>query len=916
MTMAFRRKWMKAAIALLALLAVAQFAAGVLVRTSWMHAYLVSHLERAFGRQVEVRQFDAQFFPSLRLDANGVSVGEDPSFGHDYFLRAEKLTAGLRWGGLLHGHFEFGALTLRHPSVILVRNGQGRWNLEDWLPPAKSDAPANLHIYGPPPLTGTVNRLVNIEFEEGRINFKQEQDMLPFAFIAVNGSVDQISAGRWQLQFAAEPWRSGVALQSPGTIQVRGDIAGTSARLQPARLEIHWTGASIADLLRLARGQDYGVRGSFSLDAVAQSGIPGARPSELARSATGFNKESPSDWTFTLQAHGASIHRWDLTERTDNPRLTLDLAGRGNVAARTFDATEFSLESPDSNLRGTLHVASAVPDLRVDSAGIQARDVLAWYRAFDPGTDEKLTFDQYFTGSTRIVGWPPRIDHLAFSSYGGTVTVPGLDDPIFVGAVRGGRDHEKLILEPVHVQLGGERNTLLAAKHRAITPLHNAADLSAAQDLSTHEGGVVLEAQIDQLATVLRAASAIGRPINHGWELNGRAQGNIQWDWNLPRGQRWGGRVVVSKARLAVAGLNQQLQVENAAYALDHGKASVLLGEIDGFGTTWSGSIVENHPAADQTQPLWNFNLRAGSLDATEIDRWVGPRARPGWLRSLLSSLGGGPSFAGPVSVTDASTTNPTPDAPASELLRRLDAEGTLTVDALTVEKLRFENVHAVGRLRALQLEAREVDALWAGGKVHAQLTAKFAPRPSYDIVADVDGVHLALIPLTPNISDPWDGVAGGSLHLTTQGVGRESLLQNLVGRGKLSMVNLELRGWDVAASVLDGAPEAGVSHWSAGGGIFALQNRKINLDNLRLDGGKQWTFVNGTVDFAREADLQIRVADNVRPISHPPVVSRTLRVSGPLDAPRVTLDLTTARNIPFTATTSAATKAASATAP
>lgn len=915
--MAFRRKWMKAAIAFLALLAIAQFAVGVLVRTAWMHAYLVSHLERAFGRQVEVRQFDAQIFPSLRLDANGVSVAEDPSFGHDYFLRAEKLTAGLRWGGLLHGHFEFGALTLRHPSVILVRNSQGRWNLEDWLPPAKSDTPANLRIYGPPPLAGTVNRLVSIEFDEGRINFKQEQDMLPFAFIEVNGTVDQISAGRWQLQLAAEPWRSGISLQSPGTLQVRGDIAGTSARLQPARLEIHWTGASMADLLRLARGQDYGVRGSFSLDAVAQSGIPGTKPSDVSHTAAGFSKESPSDWTFTLQARGSSIHRWDLTERTDNPRLTLNVVGRGNVAARTFDATEFSLESPDSNLRGTLHVASAEPDLWVDSAGIQARDVIAWYRAFDPGTDEKLTADQYFTGSARILGWPPKIDHLAFSSYGGTVNIPGLDDPIYVGAVRGGRDHDKLILEPVHVQLGGERNTLLAsARHRAAVPLHNAADISAAQDLSTHEGGVVLEGQMDQVATFLRAASAIGRPINHGWELNGRAQGNIQWDWNLPRGQRWGGKVVVSKGRLAVAGLNQQLQVENATYALDHGKASVLLGEVDGFGTTWSGSLLENRPVADETQPLWNFNLRAGSLDATEIDRWVGPRARPGWLRSLLSSLGGAPSSAAPVSVSDESITNPTSDAPASELLRRLDAEGTLTIDALTVEKLKFQNVHAAGRLRALQLEIHDLDAQWAGGKVHAQLTAKFAPRPSYDLVADVDGAHLALLPLTPDNSDQWDGVAGGSLHLTTQGVGRENLLKNLVGRGKVSMANLELRGWDVAASVLDGAPHAGVSHWSIGTGVFALQNRKINVDNLRLDAGKQWTFVNGTVDFAREADLQVRVADNVRPVSRTPVVSRTLRVNGPLDAPRVTIDVTNVRNVPFTATTSAATKPASATAP
>ena len=102
--MAKRRKWLKLAIGLLALVVVAQAAVGLLVRTRRVHAYLIGRLERAFGRQVDVRQFDAQVFPKLRLEANGITVGEDPAFGNEYFLRAEQLTAGLRWPGLLGGH--------------------------------------------------------------------------------------------------------------------------------------------------------------------------------------------------------------------------------------------------------------------------------------------------------------------------------------------------------------------------------------------------------------------------------------------------------------------------------------------------------------------------------------------------------------------------------------------------------------------------------------------------------------------------------------------------------------------------------------------------------------------------------------------------------------------------------------------
>ena len=115
-----------------------------------MHSYLVTQLERAFGRPVEVENFDVQILPSLRLDANNVTVGEDPGFGYEYFLRAERLSAGLRWMGFLRGHFEFGTMSLSKPSLILVRNAEGRWNLERWLPPAKTIPGSTARVYGPP----------------------------------------------------------------------------------------------------------------------------------------------------------------------------------------------------------------------------------------------------------------------------------------------------------------------------------------------------------------------------------------------------------------------------------------------------------------------------------------------------------------------------------------------------------------------------------------------------------------------------------------------------------------------------------------------------------------------------------------------------------------------------------------------
>src|SRR6202158_4159150 len=353
------RKWWKPALAVAALLIALQVAVSLLARTNRVHEYLIVRLERAFGRPVEVRTFDVRILPSCQLNPNGVTVGEDPACGYEYFLRAERMSAGLRWTGLLRGHFEFGTMSLSKPSLILVRNSEGRWNLERWLPPAKTNAGQRPRVYGPPSPVAPVNRLEKIKFEDGRVNFKDKEDKQPFAFTNVSGSVEQVSPGRWRLQLEAEPWRSGVSLQSAGMIRVRGDLAGTSTRLAAPETELAWGKASLAYLFRLFRGQDYGVRGSFALDATAKSGIA--------------KEDQSGDWTFSVQGRATQIHRWNLTERSDNPRINANVKGRWNAGTGNLLAEQILLEGPKSNVRGRLDRVggnASSTELRLDSMGV------------------------------------------------------------------------------------------------------------------------------------------------------------------------------------------------------------------------------------------------------------------------------------------------------------------------------------------------------------------------------------------------------------------------------------------------------------------------------------------------------------------------------------------------------------------
>jgi hypothetical protein len=880
------RKWWRLALSIVALLIAAQIGASFLARARVIHTYLITHLERAFGRTVEVRHFNIILLPRPVLEAEQVSVGEDPAFGNEYFLRSERLTAGLRWSGLLRGHFEFGTLSLSRPSLVLVHNDAGAWNLERWLPPAKSTLGAGSRFYGPRAQETPANRLQKIEIEDGRINFKSGDEKLPFAFLGVSGSVEQVSPGRWRLQLEAQPWRSGVTLQSTGTLMVRGDVAGTSARLQPAQIQVHWGKVSLADLLRLSRGQDYGVRGIFALDGTAKSGDPGHALGDHT---------PPGEWTFSLQTRVAQIHRWDMSERSDNPAANVSLEGRWNTGMRSVSAEHLIVETAKSNLRGSARfVPNAMPgwEVRLDSAGIQAADLLAWYRAFDPNVTNAITAEQYFTGAAVLRGWPLEIDEAAFSSTGGEVRVPGLSVPLRIGAIQGGRQRASLNVAPVRISYAaperGESQPLSSsavAKRRNVPDSKSVVNIGFTHDFSTRAGSLSIDARTENAEDMLRVMSALGRPMNRGWELTGPASAalNYQWDdgqWDDAAATKgWTGHIEVNRGRLEVAGLNQPLQLNKGRLDWKDGLRSVSLADVEGFGARWSGQVAEAAVADADGGAKWNFQLHANHLDAADLDRWMGPRARPGWLQRLLPTLLG-------------SAANPG----ASALLRRLNAEGELSVDEFTLEEIKLSQVRASGALHDLHLELRQTEARCAGGTLRAKLRAVFYPKPSYDVTAELEGVDLRRVPTPDNLTERFAGFASGIMHLTTQGVGRDELLQRLAGKGDLKLRDVEFRGWDVNASMADGTPREGASRWASGEGTFLVRDRGIIFPGLRLGGFPEMTLLKGTMSFAQVSDLTLQTLIEEQPGASFPEQGYVLKISGSLDVPKVSIERLAAR--------------------
>jgi len=560
----------------------------------------------------------------------------------------------------------------------------------------------------------------------------------------------------------------------------------------------------------------------------------------------------------------------------------MTLKGRWNVSARSLVAEEIAIEGPRSNLRGMFRLAGgSAPsmELRADSMGVQASDLLAWYRAFHPGVVEGVTAEQYFTGGMNLRGWPLALQSAALSSSGGIVRVPGFAEPVRIGPLSGGSERGMLALGPVRVALGGELRDVLAPKRRRVAlAMENAADLTFVHDLNTQAGSVSVEGSFFVVEDFLKLSAAFGHQLNHGWELSGQATAATKWEWKSPFAGRWNGRIGFNKANLTVAGLNQPLKISESALDWVEGRRIARMMRVEGFGGTWTGNIEERPQTDAENGPDWNFHLHTDQLKAADLDRWVGPRARPNWLQRLLPTLLGGSA----------------PSVPASELVRRVNAEGELDITQLTIEKLKLEQVVAKGSLHDLQLDVREAQAQWAGGKVRAKINAKFLPRPVYEIAAELDRVNLAQLPGAGRIAERLGGVASGILQVKTEGVGREELLGKLTGRGEFHLNNVEFRGWDVNASVADGEAHAGVSRWSTGEGSLSLRDSSILLEDFRLDGGKQMTLVNGTLSFGRDADLAIETTSARKSRDRKTSESgtgRVLKISGPLDGPKVSVE-------------------------
>jgi hypothetical protein len=836
-------RWPKWILLLLVLVWLASAGISLLIRHSPLQKKITARLAAAFGRPVEVGSYNFTLLDGPTLRAQSVTFGEDPRFGHEYFLRAESLTVRLRWQGLLLGHLQLGTVSLDHPSLNLVRNSDGDWNLAEWLP-KPPPAAFSRGVSGPSAPGAPAVRFRRIEIDSGRINFKRGEEKLPFALVDVTGYVEPAGPGRWTMDLQAIPTRAAVIVQQAGILHVSGQMGGTSSRLRPAELNASWSDASVSDILRLARSSDYGVRGLLTL-------MMNARTQDRA----------DGGWTIQSRAEFRQLHRWDLALRPDNPSMNVIAKFRWDPTAPIMRLQDVTMEGPHSYATANVAFAwsplpNVVPDALpvsydVVSSVIDLNDALAWLRAFHSNVADDLSLHGFARLQVTSSGWAPGILASSLAVQEADITSPRLRVPVRLGNVDFRYDRGVAALSPVSLTFGAASGSLhieTSVKRGSEMPVfHLTGNLTQARDL-------------------VATASAFGWNISRGWDLAGPLRCDLRWqDVAYPWRTQLTGTVDFGgeQAGMSLRTPFLNLPIEDIKAHADWKPDSRHIGvtSASAFGADWSGSFDRRETGG------WLFTFSADHLAAVDVDRWLNPRWRESFLDRMLPFLN--------------------PRSPTNAVTDTLQATGRIALDEFTLAPVTVHRLQGDLRVSGHHIEFTNARGQFYGGNIAASFEADFAAIPSYRVNLDFSRVDLlALSADSPNLAKMFSGVASGELLLNARGADKTDMLASLTCKGKARISDVEYRSLNLAESLRENAAEPGTSSFRQASTAFTCADREIKFQGLLLQSPSFEIEGFGSLDFSRDLDLRLRVLPSEA--SEHTASASDYRLTGPLSSPQL----------------------------
>lgn len=245
-----------------------------LVNANRYRLRIAQTMSESLGRPVHLDSVTMHLLPVPGFTLQNLVVSEDPAFGAEPVIRANSVEATLRVSSLWHRPVEFSTVRFIDPSVNLVRNADGRWNLSGIVLHAAhvQTAPTGQRKAGPRP------RFPYIEATGGRVNIKSGPEKLPFSLTNADFALWLPSANQWRVRLAGQPARTDNNITESGTVRLEGELhrAADTADV-PINFRATWHDAPLGDATRILFGADQGWRGALNLDATLDGKLGNAR---------------------------------------------------------------------------------------------------------------------------------------------------------------------------------------------------------------------------------------------------------------------------------------------------------------------------------------------------------------------------------------------------------------------------------------------------------------------------------------------------------------------------------------------------------------------------------------------------------------------------------------------------------------
>ena len=723
----------------------------------------------ALGRRVELDSVHFHLLPRPGFDLQGLVIYDDPAFSAEPMIRAQEVSAAIRFRSLLRGRLEIATLSATDPSINLVRSDhdrsdRGRWNLASLLE-------RNAQIPAAPTGNPSSERrpaFPYLEASGARINFKLGQTKKSYALVNADVALWQDSENSWSARIKAEPVRTDFNLTDTGLLQINATWQrATNLRLTPVEITAQWRNGQLGQITKLLSGKDRGWRGGVSL-AANLSGTPEALRIESRTAIEGFR-------------------RYDIVGN-ENVRLTASCSGRYNATTSTL--ADLLCESPVSGgtvrLRGALDLAPAAQrptyDLTLEAEKVPLASVVRLLRQAKKQIPGDLTASGLLNAefhATRSLPADRRHDSLTQWTGSGSATNVRLSssagkDEVAFGTIPLALAAADSLRAKIRRPRTPEKEQEPAEPHLRIGPapltMNASAPVNAGGWMAAAGYRFFLRGDVE-LKDLFRLENVLGLPVARpAAEGSAKLDVSVSGPWQGFAAPMALGTALLRNVRAEMHGLNTPIEI--ASVTMSFASDAVRVDKISARtgSTHWSGGVVA--PRHCTVPPcVFQFDLTADQFSAGDLAEWFTPHpAQRPWYRILNSDSDSNAALG------------PSP-------LLAIQAHGALHVGRFALNKLIATEIATQmdvdqGKITLTALRGQ----LLQGSHLGNWVIDASSPPVRYHAAGTLHDIALAQVGTLTLTNDAWiTGTADGKFELEGSGNGFRDLLAH--SDGKLQFV-------------------------------------------------------------------------------------------------------------------------------